>query len=150
MHDKYPPPYYMDPKVHSRIQKSPKLFFTLNQMNPVRTFLILYRVMDTETPFGLLIRCINNFTSRNYNCFLHCYTFTQLTILTRQSSILSESLLFTWRLPTANCLGRRAEQSRSVDYCRQHSWHRAPLGPMAIYLFSVKTFVFFFLSLFLL
>jgi hypothetical protein len=24
-----------------------------------------------------------------------------------------------------------------------HSWHRAPLGPMAIYLFSVKTSVFF-------
>jgi hypothetical protein len=24
-----------------------------------------------------------------------------------------------------------------------HSWHRAPLGPMAIYLFSVKTFFFF-------
>jgi hypothetical protein len=25
-----------------------------------------------------------------------------------------------------------------------HTWHRAPLGPMAIYLFNVKTFVFFF------
>jgi hypothetical protein len=25
-----------------------------------------------------------------------------------------------------------------------HSWHRAPLGPMAIYLFRVKTFFFFF------
>jgi hypothetical protein len=31
-----------------------------------------------------------------------------------------------------------------------HSWHRAPLGPMAIYFFHVKTFVFFLLSLFLL
>jgi hypothetical protein len=26
-----------------------------------------------------------------------------------------------------------------------HSWHRAPLGPMAIYLFNFKTFVFFLL-----
>jgi hypothetical protein len=32
------------------------------------------------------------------------YTFTQLTFLTRQSSILSERLVFTWRLPTAKCL----------------------------------------------
>jgi hypothetical protein len=32
-----------------------------------------------------------------------------------------------------------------------HSWHRAPLGPMAIYLFNVKTSAFLFLlSLFLL
>jgi hypothetical protein len=31
-----------------------------------------------------------------------------------------------------------------------HTWHRAPLGPMAIYLFNVKTFVFLFLSLILL
>jgi hypothetical protein len=47
----------------------------------------------------------------------------------------------------------RAEQSSSLLLAAsQHgySWHRAPLGPMAIYLFNVKTFVFFFLSLFLL
>jgi hypothetical protein len=31
-----------------------------------------------------------------------------------------------------------------------HSCHRTPLGPMAIHLFNVKTFVFFFLSLILL
>jgi hypothetical protein len=31
-----------------------------------------------------------------------------------------------------------------------HTWHRAPLGSMAIYLFNVKTFVLFFLSLILL
>jgi hypothetical protein len=42
---------------------------------------------------------------------------------------------------------RRAEQSSSLlPATRQHghSWHRAPLGPMAIYLFIVKTFFFFF------
>jgi hypothetical protein len=33
-----------------------------------------------------------------------------------------------------------AEQATSQH---GHSWHRAPLGPMVIYLFSVKTFVFF-------
>jgi hypothetical protein len=40
----------------------------------------------------------------------------------------------------------RAEQSSSLLPAASHhghSWHRAPLGPMAIYLFSVKTFVFF-------
>jgi hypothetical protein len=51
-----------------------------------------------------------------------------------------------------NSLLLLAEQSsRLLPATSQHghSWHRAPLGPMAIYLFSVKTFVFF-LSLFLL
>jgi hypothetical protein len=41
----------------------------------------------------------------------------------------------------------RAEQSSSLlPATSQHgyTWHRAPLGPMAICLFSVKTFVFFF------
>jgi hypothetical protein len=41
----------------------------------------------------------------------------------------------------------RAEQSSSLLLATSqhgHSWHRAPLGPMAIYLFCVKTFVFFF------
>jgi hypothetical protein len=39
-----------------------------------------------------------------------------------------------------------AEQSRSLlPTTSQHgpSWHRAPLGPMAIYLFNVKTFLSF-------
>jgi hypothetical protein len=39
----------------------------------------------------------------------------------------------------------RAEQSSCLLPATSqhgHSWHRAPLGPMAIYLFSVKTFVF--------
>jgi hypothetical protein len=41
----------------------------------------------------------------------------------------------------------RAEQSSSLLPATSqhgHSWHRGPLGPMAIHLFSVKTFVFFF------
>jgi hypothetical protein len=44
-------------------------------------------------------------------------------------------------------LQSRAEQSSSLLPATSqhgHSWHRAPLGPMAIYMFSVKTFVFFF------
>jgi hypothetical protein len=39
----------------------------------------------------------------------------------------------------------RAEQSSSLLPATSqhgHSWHRAPLGPLAIYLFNVKTFVF--------
>jgi hypothetical protein len=47
----------------------------------------------------------------------------------------------------------RAEQSSSLlpaTSQHDHSWHRAPLGPMAIYLLNVKTFVFFPSSLFLL
>jgi hypothetical protein len=38
------------------------------------------------------------------------------------------------------------EQSNSLlpaTTQHDHSWHRAPLGPIAIYLFSVKTLVFF-------
>jgi hypothetical protein len=41
----------------------------------------------------------------------------------------------------------RTEQSSSLlpaTSQHSHSWHRAPLGPMAIYLFNVKTFVFYF------
>jgi hypothetical protein len=48
----------------------------------------------------------------------------------------------------------KAEQSSSLLQATSqhgHSWHRAPLKPMAIYLLNVKTFVFLFLlSLFLL
>jgi hypothetical protein len=42
---------------------------------------------------------------------------------------------------------RRAEQGSSLLPATSqhgHSWHQVPLGPMAIYLFNVKTFVFFF------
>jgi hypothetical protein len=54
-----------------------------------------------------------------------------------------------WRystLPPHRSADCRAEQSSSILPATSqhgHSWHRAPLGPMAIYLFSVKTFVFF-------
>jgi hypothetical protein len=44
-------------------------------------------------------------------------------------------------------LSSRAEQSSSLMPATSqhgHSWHRAPLGPMAIYLFSVKIYVVFF------
>jgi hypothetical protein len=47
---------------------------------------------------------------------------------------------------TLNSNSSRAEQSSSLLPATSqhgHSWHRAPLRPMAIYLFSVKTFVFF-------
>jgi hypothetical protein len=56
-----------------------------------------------------------------------------------------------------NCLERQLPEESSRSGSRSllpatsryaHSWHRAPLGPMAIYLFNVKTLVFcFFLSL---
>jgi hypothetical protein len=52
-------------------------------------------------------------------------------------------------LPTTELV--RAEQSRAVAYCRQPASMVTlgieALGPMAIYLFSVKTFVFFLLLL---
>jgi hypothetical protein len=54
-------------------------------------------------------------------------------------------------LPTANCRLARfsifLEQSSSLLPATSqhgHSWHRAPLGPMAIYLFNVNTFFSFF------
>jgi hypothetical protein len=43
-------------------------------------------------------------------------------------------------------LGRTRSRSRSLlpaSSRHAHTWHRAPLGPMAIYLFNVKTFVLF-------
>jgi hypothetical protein len=59
-------------------------------------------------------------------------------------------LVYEWRL-TYEWLPNEWIQSSSLLPATSqhgHSWRRAPLGPMAIYLFSVKTFVFFFLSLF--
>jgi hypothetical protein len=44
------------------------------------------------------------------------------------------------------CLTQLLARSRSLlpaASWHTHSWHWAPLGPMAIYLFNVKTFVFF-------
>jgi hypothetical protein len=49
-------------------------------------------------------------------------------------------------LPTTKLNQSRAEQSSSllpVTSQHRYSWHRAPLGPMVIYLLSVKAFVFF-------
>jgi hypothetical protein len=49
-------------------------------------------------------------------------------------------------LHTGSSLISRADQSSSLLPASSqygHSWHRAPLGPMAIYLFNVKTSVFF-------
>jgi hypothetical protein len=43
-------------------------------------------------------------------------------------------------------VNRRRRRSRSLLPAisrHGHSWHRAPLGPMAIDLFNIKTFVFF-------
>jgi hypothetical protein len=61
-----------------------------------------------------------NLTYRQFNYFLHCYTFTQLTILTRQYSILSirsvwHSLrkLRNCRPLTANWLSRSSFQDNS-------------------------------------
>jgi hypothetical protein len=59
---------------------------------------------------------------------------------------------FADRQETTQQLQSRAEQSSCLLLATSqhgHSWHRAPPGPMAIYLFCVKTF-FFLLSLFLL
>jgi hypothetical protein len=56
-------------------------------------------------------------------------------------------------LAVTDCWQSRAEQSRSLLLAisrHGHSWHRAPVGPVAIYLLDVKTFVFFFPSLILL
>jgi hypothetical protein len=60
--------------------------------------------MPLKTPFSLLIRFIYNFTGRNYNHILHCYTFTQHTILHANIPFYSELLVFTWKLLTTNCL----------------------------------------------
>jgi hypothetical protein len=48
---------------------------------------------------------------------------------------------------TRDNIRSRTEQSSSLlpaTSQHSHSWHRTPLARMAIYLFSVKTFVFFF------
>jgi hypothetical protein len=57
------------------------------------------------------------------------------------------TLSVTLRLPILNWLSQLIiSRSRSLlpaTSRHAHSWHRVPLGPMAVYLFSVKTFVFF-------
>jgi hypothetical protein len=48
--------------------------------------------------------------------------------------------------PVSSLLSKGRSRSRNLlpATSRQaHTWHQAPLGPMAIYLFLVKTFVFF-------
>jgi hypothetical protein len=63
----------------------------------------------------------------------------QLNSLTRQPAT---SLHFV----QLNYTQSRAAQSRSLlPATSRHaqSWHRAPLGPMALYLFNVKTFALF-------
>jgi hypothetical protein len=69
---------------------------------------------------------------------------------------ISEITVFDWTLSTSDYTNppllyywSRAEQSSSLLPATSqhgHSWHLAPLGPMARYLFNVKTFVFFFSS----
>jgi hypothetical protein len=53
------------------------------------------------------------------------------------------------RLSNSNSRSGSRSRSRSLlpaTSRHAHTWHRAPLGPMAIYLFDVKTFVFWFSS----
>jgi hypothetical protein len=67
---------------------------------------------------------------------LYCTVDSQLTLSCLLFSII--------QLPSQQS---RAEQSSSLLPATSqhgHFWHRAPLGPMAIYLFNVKTFVYFF------
>jgi hypothetical protein len=71
---------------------------------------------------------------------------------TRAHTLLSQISDFPFRC-LLHFVGSRCSSSSSSSLLpatsqHGHSWHRAPLGPIAIYLFSVKTF--FFLSLFLL
>jgi hypothetical protein len=86
-----------------------------------------------------LNRLFENFNSDNSHSKPRCH------VVTKAFSVSKEQLKFKMQ--------SRAEQSSSLLPATSqhgHSWHRAPLGPMAIYLFNVKTFVFFLLSLFLL
>jgi uncharacterized membrane protein YccF (DUF307 family) len=110
--------------------------------------------------------------SNNLHCFLHRLgtdhientSTTELPWTTSSWRILSHSLdCFLYRLGTDHIentttelpwttssrriLSNRAEQSRRLLPAisrHGHSWHRAPVGPVAIYLLDVKTFVFFF------
>jgi hypothetical protein len=75
--------------------------------------------------------------------------------VTSSASVVRWLTLHSWTLnflrPSDECLlwtysAQKKMQSRSLlptTSQHGHSWHRAPLGPMAIYLFSVKTFLFF-------
>jgi hypothetical protein len=78
----------------------------------------------------------------------HCYCCTSKVFNSHtQSSWLSLIPSTADSLNSDLRLFSRAEQSRSLlpTISRHgHSWHRAPVGPVAIYLLYVETFVFFF------
>jgi hypothetical protein len=81
------------------------------------------------------VRIVNSFyynlIVRNYKYILHCYTFTQLTILTRQYSILS--VRSVWH-SLAKCRPLTANSSQSQSYIAtdgqsvSKAWCRAPSG----------------------
>jgi hypothetical protein len=126
----------------------------------------MWRARVLETTVGLLFWFIYDFNSRHYNLFLQCALSLWRSVLERSwflcsgplisfdvvSSDLCWSLLGSAEFICLLICRRAAEQSSSLLPAKSqhgHSWHRAPLGPMAIYLFSIKT-CFFFVSLFLL
>jgi hypothetical protein len=91
---------------------------------PVFTSRLLATALNTESSTVKHYEVLLPFLAQslwNSAALCHCHLKTELCCKAEQSSSL---------LPATSQHG--------------HSWHRAPLGPMAIYLFSVKTFVFFF------
>jgi hypothetical protein len=126
--------------------------------------------MPLKTPFRLLIgfitilqvvTTITYYTVTHFHS-LHASLFSLSAVVFAYSVSLSLKhlnslqLFFTYDLLVTVSYREllcRAEQSSSLLPATSqhgHSWHRAPLGPMVIYLFNVKTFVFLsLLSLFL-
>jgi hypothetical protein len=85
---------------------------------------------STSRHYNLCLQCVMTLWCRVSERFFDLFSvFCSVISLQCFSSLsLSLSLLSSILLPATSQHG--------------HSWHRAPLGPMAIYLFNVKTFVF--------
>jgi hypothetical protein len=123
--------------------------------------LVTWRVVSlTATKFKSLIFSMSGFTlSYTVNMFILMILYDFIIVYTRkvENRVQIADRRALWKISSGaenpfcrRCnfseLDSRAEQSSSllpVTSQHGHAWHRAPLGPMTIYLLSVKTFVFF-------
>jgi hypothetical protein len=94
----------------------------------------LKRGLDLMIEFsGPLYNLLQHFT--NHYIWLDTSTCDNTTLI---HYFLSRTELNYW------CRAEQSSRLLSATSQHGHSWHRAPLRPVAIYLFSVKSFVFFF------
>jgi hypothetical protein len=117
------------------------------------------RLLSTDLHTGTVTSVSTNITSKIFQLHFRFSCTVAHKLFNSHNTCLQADLMYSPFRTVWPSLGKRktellAEQSSNLlpaSSQHGHSWHRAPVGPMVIYLFNVKTFVFlFFNSLFLL